>query len=88
MPEYRATFDAAVTFLNGGGLSAHGFRLDMPGPDASPDDVGALFVRHLGLLMVDRVDIANLEIIESHTRGRAGLASPLPASAGSSSSTT
>jgi arylformamidase len=73
MPEYRATFDAAVTFLNGGGLSAHGFRLDMPGPDASPDDVGALFVRHLGLLMVDRVDIANLEIIEEPHKGSRGV---------------
>jgi arylformamidase len=74
MPEYRASFDAAVTFLNGGGLSAHGFRLDLPGPDASPDDVGALLVRHLGLLMVDRVDIANLEIIEEPHKGSRGVA--------------
>ena len=74
MPEYRASFDATVTFLNGGGLSAQRFRLDLPGPDASPDDVGALFVRHLGLLMVDRVDITNLEIIQEPHKGSRGVA--------------
>jgi arylformamidase len=74
MPDYRASFDATVTFLNGGGLSAHGFRLDLPGPEASPEDVGALFVRHLGLLMVDHVDIANLEIIQEAHKGSRGVA--------------
>jgi arylformamidase len=74
MTEYRASFDATVTFLNGGGLSAQGFRLDLPGSDASPDDVGALFVRHLGLLMVDRVDITNLEIIQEPHKGSRGVA--------------
>src|SRR5262249_16172069 len=72
--EYRASFDATVAFLNGGGLSARAFRLDLPGPDASPDDVGALFVQHLGLLMVDTVDIANLEIVEEPHRGSRGVA--------------
>jgi kynurenine formamidase len=76
MPEYRASFNATVTFLNGGGLSAQGFRLDLPGPAASPDDVGALFVRHLGLLMVDRVDIANLEIVQEPHKGSRGVAAP------------
>jgi len=74
MIEYRASFDATVAFLNGGGLSARAFRLDLPGPDASPDDVGALFVQHLGLLMVDTVDIANLEIVEEPHRGSRGVA--------------
>ena len=74
MTEYRASFDATVAFLNGGGLSARAFRLDLPGPDASPDDVGALFVQHLGLLMVDTVDIANLEIVEEPHRGSRGVA--------------
>jgi kynurenine formamidase len=74
MSEYRASFDATVTFLNGGDLSAHGFRIDLPGADASADDVAALFVRHLGLLMVDRVDIANLEIIEEPHKGSRGVA--------------
>lgn len=73
MTEYRASFDAAVTFLNGGGLSAQGFRLDLPGPDASPDDIGELFVRHLGLLMVDNVEIANLEIIQEPHKGSRGV---------------
>jgi arylformamidase len=74
MPEYRASFDATVTFLNGGGLSAQGFRLDLPDQDASSDVVGALFVRHLGLLMVDSVDIANLEIIQEPHKGSRGVA--------------
>lgn len=74
MPEYRASFDATVTFLNGGDLSAHGFRLDLPGPEASPGDVGALFVRHLGLLMVDHVDVVNLEIIQEPHKGLRGVA--------------
>ena len=74
MTEYRASFDATVAFLNGGGLSARAFRLDLPGPDASPGDVGALFVQHLGLLMVDTVDIANLEIVEEPHRGSRGVA--------------
>jgi hypothetical protein len=28
--EYRAQFDAVVTFANGGGLRAEGFRVDVP----------------------------------------------------------
>ena len=33
--EYRAQFDAVVTFSNGGGLRAEGFRVDVPGPDVT-----------------------------------------------------
>jgi hypothetical protein len=37
MTDYRAEFDAEVTFRNGGGLQAQGFRLDIPDPtSASP----------------------------------------------------
>jgi hypothetical protein len=35
MTEYRAEFDADVTFLNGGGLQAQGFKLDVPDPEIS-----------------------------------------------------
>jgi arylformamidase len=41
MTDYRAEFDAEVTFLNGGGLQAQGFRLDVPGPDVSEWELNA-----------------------------------------------
>jgi arylformamidase len=69
VPDYRASFDATVTFSNGGGLSAQGFRLDLPGPNVTAADIGTLFVQHLGLLMVDRVDIANLDVFEEQHKG-------------------
>ena len=57
--QWRAQFDAEVTFANGGGLRTDGFRLDVPHPDVTDDEVAALLVRHLGLLMVGEVRIAN-----------------------------
>lgn len=30
MTEYRASFDAAIRFSNGGDLVVHGFRVDVP----------------------------------------------------------
>jgi kynurenine formamidase len=73
VPEYRASFDASVTFLNGGGLTAQGFRLDVPGPDVTADDIGPLFVGHLALLMVDRVDVTNLQVFEEPHKGSRGV---------------
>ncbi len=71
--EYRASFDADVTFLNGGGLQAQGFRLDVPDAAVTEDDVAQLFIKHLGLLMVDRVRVSGLEIIaEPHKGSRGG----------------
>lgn len=72
MGEYRAVFDFRITFTNGGELTGHEFRLDVPGPDAGPSDVGLLLVRHLGLLMVDRVDLEPFEIVEEAHRGGRG----------------
>jgi arylformamidase len=73
MIQYRAVFDAALTFGNGGGLTVERFRLDVAGPDASAADVAALFVSSLSLLMVDRVDITNLQIVaEPHKGSRGG----------------
>ncbi|MCZ7420878.1 cyclase family protein [Verrucosispora sp. WMMA2121] len=70
--EYRARFDAEVTFANGGGLSTEGFRLDIPGDRIDDADLAALFVRHLGLLMVAEVRITNKTVIEEpHKGGRA-----------------
>jgi len=73
MTEYRASFDADVTFLNGGGLQAQGFRLDLPGPAVSEEELSRLFVSHLALLMVDQVRLANVEIFaEAHKGSRGG----------------
>jgi kynurenine formamidase len=71
--EYRAQFDATVTFANGGGLTAEEFRVDVPGPDVSDEEVAALFVASLSLLMVDRVELRNLTVFaEPHKGTRAG----------------
>lgn len=71
MSEWRAQFDATVSFVNGGWLRTEGFRLDIPGPEVSDDDLGALFVRHLGLLMVGSVELSNKTFLrEAHKGGR------------------
>jgi kynurenine formamidase len=73
MTEYRAHFDAHITFINGGGLTAEGFRLDLPAADLDADAVGRLFVHHLGLALVGVVDITNLAIVEEQHRGSRGI---------------
>ncbi|WP_020520190.1 cyclase family protein [Catelliglobosispora koreensis] len=73
MIEHRVQFDADVTFSNGGGLQVQEFRLDIPGEDISEADLAALFVRHLGLLMVGAVTFRNVEILaEAHKGSRGG----------------
>ena len=74
MTEYRAAFDAQIDFVNGGGLRAEGFRLDVPSADLTEVQVGELLVRHLGLAMVGRVELANLEIVEEAHKGSRGVA--------------
>ncbi|WP_433117760.1 cyclase family protein [Micromonospora sp. CA-246542] len=70
--QWRAQFDAEVSFANGGRLRTEGFRLDVPGHEISDDDLAALFVRHLGLLMVAEVRISAKTMIEEpHKGGRA-----------------
>lgn len=82
MPEYRAHFDAVVEFANGGSLTAEGFRIDLPTPDADAALVGRLFVQHLGLALVAAVHVSNLEIVEEQHRGTRGIdtraAAPAP----------
>lgn len=70
--EYRAQFDASVTFLNGGGLSAEGFRIDVPGPATSEQEVAALFVASLALLMVDRVELREVRVFPEPHKGTRG----------------
>ena len=77
MPQYRAQFDATVTFSNGGSLRAEGFRIDVPGPDSGEQEIAALFVASLGLLMVDRVELRGLRVFpEAHKGTRGGPSDP------------
>jgi kynurenine formamidase len=70
--DYRAQFDATVIFGNGGGLHAQGFRVDVPGPDTSEAEIAALFVASLSLLMVERVELADVRVIAEPHMGTHG----------------
>ncbi len=72
MPQFRAEFDATVSFVNGGGLTANGFRVDVGHADVTEAEVGRLFTTSLSLLMVDRVDVTSLRIIEQAHKGTRG----------------
>ncbi|MFL6075239.1 MAG: cyclase family protein [Mycobacteriales bacterium] len=71
-PEWRAQFDAEITFSNGGGVSVHDFRLDIPGDTITEPELGEYLVRHLGLLMVDTVTVSNVELIREPHKGSRG----------------
>ena len=83
-PQLRAHFDAEISFGNGGGLQAQGFRLDLPeGAAADSDAIGRLFVRQLGLLMATGVSVTNLRIVEEPHKGSRGASEAArPAEAG------
>ena len=72
MTEYRASFDAAIRFSNGGDLTAHGFRVDLPSPDADEGEIAALFVASLGLLMTDAVRLSNVQVFAEPHKGTRG----------------
>jgi kynurenine formamidase len=72
MTEYRASFDATIRFSNGGDLTAHGFRVDIPGPDLDEADIAALFVASLALLMTDTVRLSNVKIFAEPHQGTRG----------------
>jgi arylformamidase len=72
MTEYRASFDAAVTFSNGGDLAVHGFRVDVPSADTGAAEIAALFAASLGLLMTDAVELSNVEIFAEPHKGTRG----------------
>ena len=67
--DWRAQFDADVTFLNGGSLQARGFRLDLPGPDGTDQDLAQRFIRNLGLVMVETVRISNRSTLQEPHKG-------------------
>src|SRR5262249_55757293 len=70
--EYRASLDAIINFSNGGDLTVHGFRVDVPGPDVDETEIAALFVASLGLLMTDTVELSNVEIFAEPHKGTRG----------------
>src|ERR1700722_7463432 len=72
MTEYRASFDAAVTFSNGGDLAVHGFRVDVPSADTGPAEIAALFAASLGLLMIDAVELSDVEVFAEPHKGTRG----------------
>jgi arylformamidase len=84
LTEYRAHFDAEIDFVNGGSLRAEGFRLDLPSADLGEAEIGELLVRHLGLALVGRVELANLDIVEEAHRGSRGVDAPSTADAAAS----
>lgn len=67
--EYRAVFDAEVTFSNKGGLQVQGFRVDLPGSDVTNEEIGELFVASLDLLMTQDVELHNVKIVEEEHKG-------------------
>ncbi len=72
MTEYRASLDASVSFANGGGLTVHGFRVDVPYPGIDETGIAALFVASLGLLMTESVSLSNVEIFAEPHKGTRG----------------
>ena len=72
MTEYRASFDATITFSNGGDLAVHGFRVDVPGADVDEAGIAALFVASLGLLMTDAVELRNVQVFAEPHKGTRG----------------
>jgi kynurenine formamidase len=78
MAEHRAVFDFRVTFSNGGEIGGRDFRLDVPRGDVDEATVGRLLVRHLGLLMVDRVELDRFRVVEEPHRGGRGLETAAP----------
>jgi hypothetical protein len=72
VPDYRAVFDADVTFSNEGGLQAQRFRVDLPNQDMSHEEIARLFVTSLDLLMTETVTLRNVQIIEEAHKGTRG----------------
>lgn len=81
MPEYRAHFDFDIRFANGGGLSGVGFRLDLPSADLSETEIGRLLIAHLGLALVDDVELRAVRVVEEPHRGSRGVETGAPPAA-------
>lgn len=69
--EHRVQFDFEATFTNEGGIQGQGFRLDIEGDDIADEELAALIVGDLRLLMVKELRIRNKQVIrERHKRPR------------------
>ncbi|HEU5267979.1 MAG TPA: cyclase family protein, partial [Jatrophihabitans sp.] len=55
-----------------GGLTANGFRVDVPHADVSAAEVGELFIASLALLMVERVELSRLTVFAEPHKGTRG----------------
>ena len=73
MPDHRAHFDFEIRFANSGGLRGDGFRLDLPSADVDESTIGRLLVHHLGLALVEEVELRNLRIVAEPHRGSRGV---------------
>lgn len=73
MADYRAVFDVHISFVNGGGLTAEGFRLDIPARETTENEVARLLVQHLGLALVGEVRFDRFEIVAEQHRGSRGV---------------
>lgn len=73
MPDHRAHFDFEIRFANAGDLVGTGFRLDLPSADLDEAAIARLLVAHLGLALVDRVELRGLRIVEEQHRGSRGV---------------
>ena len=71
MLQYRAEFDAAVTFTTGGNLQTQGFRVDVPHGDVTRAEIAELFVDATRLRDVSRVEISAIRIFAEPSRGPA-----------------
>lgn len=67
--DYRVKFDFTIHFTNGGSLTGEDFRLDLPGPVISEEQLAAFLIADMRLLMAGTVDIRNKVIVaEAHKR--------------------
>ena len=73
MTECRAHFDFIIRFANGGDLRGSGFRLDLPVRTLDETSIARLLVAHLGLALVEEVQMSDLRIVEEPHRGSRGV---------------
>ncbi len=73
MSDHRAHFDFEIRFANGGDLIGTDFRLDLPSAQVDEAVVGRLLIEHLGLALVDTVELRGLRIVAEQHRGSRGV---------------
>ena len=74
LTEYRAHFDAEIDFVNREACEPRASASTCRRPTSPRRRSAELLVRHLGLALVGRVALSNLEIVEEAHRGSRGVA--------------